>query len=131
MKNKSAALLTIRLILGFIVLAQGYGKIFVFGMNAVYNNFFAATYADILPEFLLWVTAYYTTFVELIAGILLVVGYKRDYALYAVASVLVIVTFGHGLAEPIWDTSHVMSRLLLTAALLLLPEEWDSWRLDR
>jgi len=51
--------------------------------------------------------------------------------LYALASVLVIVSFGHGLAEPIWDLSHMMYRLVLLATLLILPKEWDILRIDK
>jgi hypothetical protein len=45
--------------------------------------------------------------------------------------VLVIVTFGHGLAEPIWDLSHVMPRTILLVALLIIPKEWDSFSVDK
>ncbi len=128
--NRSIAVLTIRLILGFIFLMQGYGKVFKFGVSGVYENFFAKTYSGLLPDFLLQATAYYTSYIELIGGLLLVVGFKRDWALYALASVLVIVTFGHGLAETIWDLSHVMPRTVLLSALLLLPKEWDRFSLD-
>jgi len=128
--NKRIALLTIRLLLGFIFFFQGFGKIFKFGVDTVYNNFFATTYKDILPEFLLQGTAYYTSYVEFLGGALLIIGLKRDYTLYALASVLIIVTFGHGLVEPIWDVSHVMYRAMLLIALLLLPKEWDHYRLD-
>jgi len=128
--NQSVAVFTIRLVLGFLVLAQGFGKVFKFGVDAVYQNFFASTYKELLPDFLVIATAYYTSYVELIAGLMIVMGFKRDYALYALASVLIIVTFGHGLAEPIWDTSHVMPRLILLIALLLLPKEWDKWSVD-
>jgi len=41
-----------------------------------------------------------------------------------------LVTFGHGLAEPIWDLSHVMYRTMLLIALLLLPKTWDQWSVD-
>jgi len=128
--NKTIAVLTIRLVLGFIFLMQGYGKVFKFGVGNVYKNFFQASYSDILPDFLLQATAYYTSYIELIGGFLLVIGLARDYALYALASVLVIVTFGHGLSEPIWDLSHVMYRLILLIALLLLPKAWDRFSVD-
>lgn len=128
--NKKIALLTIRLLLGFIFFFQGFGKLFKFGVDNVYNNFFAKTYEGILPDFLLYGTAYYTSYIEFLGGILLIIGLKRDYTLYALASVLIIVTFGHGLVEPIWDLSHVMFRAILLLALLLLPKEWDHYRLD-
>ena len=129
--NRSIAVLTVRLILGFIFLLHGYGKAFTWGVENVYNmNFFYPTYKDLLPEYIIRATAYYTSYIELIAGILLVLGLLRYYALYALASVLIIVTFGHGLAEPIWDLSHVMYRAILVVTLLILPREWDRFSAD-
>ncbi len=129
--NKTVAATTVRLILGFIFLMQGYGKVFTWGVEKVYRmDFFYDTYKDLLPDFIIHATAYYTSYVELVAGFLLVVGFKRDYALYALASVLVIVTFGHGLSDPIWDLSHVMYRTILLVALLIFPKEWDRFSVD-
>ena len=130
-RNRSVAVLTTRLLLGFIFLMQGYGKVFTWGIEKLYNmEFFHETYKNILPDYITQATAYYTSYVELIGGFLLVLGFKKDYALYALASVLIIVTFGHGLAEPIWDLSHVMYRAILLIALLIIPKEWDSYSLD-
>ncbi len=128
--NRTIALLTMRLLLGFIFLMQGYGKVFHWGIDNVYKNFFQGTYRELLPDFLIQFTAYYTSFVELIAGFLLIIGLKIDWALYALASVLIVVTFGHGLAEPIWDLSHVMFRGILLLGILLLPKSWDRFSLD-
>lgn len=129
--NKSVAMLTLRLILGFIFLMQGFGKVFKWGVENVYNMaFFHEKYKDLLPDFIIHATAYYTSYIELIAGSLVVLGLKRDYALYALASVLVIVTFGHGLAEPIWNLSHVMYRTIPLVTLLILPREWDKFSID-
>lgn len=128
--NRNIGVLTMRLILGFIFFWQGYGKVFKFGIDNVYNNFFKKTYQDLLPDFIILATAYFTTFAELIAGFLLVIGLGRDWALYILAAVLVVVTFGHGMAEPIWDTSHVLVRALFLVPLLLLPKEWDVFSVD-
>ena len=129
--NRAMAVLTVRLILGFIFLMQGFGKVFTWGVENVYNmDFFYNTYKDILPDYVIKATAYYTSYIELIAGFLVVIGFKRDFALYLLASVLVIVTFGHGLIDPIWDLSHVMYRTILVVALLLLPQEWDKFSID-
>jgi uncharacterized membrane protein YphA (DoxX/SURF4 family) len=128
--NQSFAILTLRLLLGFIFLMQGFGKVFKWGVANVYDNFFKETYQDLLPDCLIQFTAYYTSYVELIAGFMLVIGLKRDWALYALASVLVIVTFGHGMTEPVWDLSHVMYRVVLLVTLLLLPKEWDKYSVD-
>ncbi|MGG8497391.1 DoxX family membrane protein [Tenacibaculum sp. TC6] len=130
MLNQYIAVLTIRLLLGLIFFFQGFGKVVTFGLDAVYKNFFLKDFSDLLPEFLLYATAYYTSIVELIDGFLLIIGFKRDLALYALASVLVIVTFGHGLKTPIWDLSHVMFRGILLISLLLLPKELDKFSID-
>ncbi|CAM1343095.1 DoxX family membrane protein [Tenacibaculum amylolyticum] len=130
MLNKQIAVLTIRLLLGFIFFFQGFGKVFKFGLDAVYKNFFAASYSEILPDALLLMTAYYTSIIELIGGFLLIIGFKRDISLYALASVLVIVTIGHGLKDPIWDLSHVLYRTILLVSLLLLPKELDRFSID-
>lgn len=129
-RNRQIAVVSLRLILGFIFFFQGFGKIFKFGLEAVYQNFFLTTYKDLLPDFLILSTAYYTSYIEFIGGLFLIIGLKRDLTLYALASVLIIVTFGHGLAEPIWDLSHVLYRTILLVSLLLLPKEWDIFSID-
>ena len=128
--NRSLGVLILRLILGFTFLMQGYGKVFNWGVENIYTNFFLP-YIEYLPQFLLKITAFYTSYIELIGGFLLVVGLFRNYSLYALGSVLVIVTFGHGLSEPIWDMQHVIYRAALLIPLLLLPEDWDKFHLDR
>ena len=128
--NRKIAVLTVRLLLGFIFFFQGFGKVFKFGLEAVHKNFFQSGYSELLPDFLLHFTSYYTSLVELIGGLLLILGFKRDIALYFLASVLIIVTFGHGLKDPIWDLSHVMYRAVLLISLLWIPKEYDVYTLD-
>ncbi len=128
--TRSAGMLLIRGILGLIFMMQGFGKVFKWGINNVYANSFQS-YEETLPKFILWFTAYYTSVIELIAGALLFMGLLRYWSAFALGTVLLIVTFGHGLASPIWDLSHVFPRTVLLAAYLLLPVEWDRWQLDR
>ncbi len=130
MKNQQIAVLTMRLLLGLIFFFQGFGKVFKFGLSNVYENFFLKSYGDLLPDFLLLFSAYYTSLIEFIAGFSLIIGFKRDIALYFLSSVLVIVTIGHGIKDPIWDLSHVMYRAILLVSLLLLPKELDKYSID-
>ncbi len=120
----------IRALLGIIFLMQGYGKIFTMGIHQVYENFFKVFESTILPKWLIVFAAYYTSYVELIGGILLLAGLFRIYAMYLLALDLLIVSFGHGLIEPIWDLSHVIPRGILLSALFLLPSAWDRWNMD-
>lgn len=128
--NQRIGVLTLRLLLGFIFLMQGYGKVFNWGVDGVYTSGFATESYQMFPDLLLYFFAYYTSYIELIGGLLLIIGLWRDYSLYALASVLVIVTFGHGLASPIWDLSHVMFRAIPLIGLLLLPKNWDRYSID-
>ena len=130
-KDKAVAILFARVLLGIIFLMQGYGKIFVITASKVYDMFFKVFETTFLPKSLIWFTLYYTSYSELLCGILLVIGLFRSYALYLLGINLLIVSFGHGLIEPVWDLQHVMPRAILLITLLLLPKEWDHWHADR
>jgi uncharacterized membrane protein YphA (DoxX/SURF4 family) len=120
----------IRTLLGMIFFMQGYGKVFTIGVSRVYDMFFKSFETSFLPKWLIVSTAYYTSYVELVGGFLLIIGLFRKYTLYLLAIDLLIVSFGHGLMEPIWDLSHVIPRAILLASLFLLPEVWDTWNID-
>ena len=130
MLNKVVGLFVLRVLLGLIFLMQGYGKVFKWGLDNIYQSFkpYEETF---LPKFSLVFAAYFTSYTELLGGMLLILGFFRNYALYALGAVLLIVSFGHGLSSPIWDLSHVFPRAIFLIALLLLPEEWDQWQIQR
>jgi uncharacterized membrane protein YphA (DoxX/SURF4 family) len=130
-KLRHAGTFFIRTLLGIIFLMQGYGKVFTMGVPHVYERFFKVFEDGVLPKWLIVFTAYYTSYVELIGGFLLVTGLFRKFAMYLLALDLLIVSFGHGLMEPIWDLSHVIPRAILLSALFLLPTDWDEWNLDK
>ena len=109
---------------------QGYGKVFKFTLPKVYDMFFKDFETTFLPKWLIWSAAYYTSYVELICGFLLIAGFLRKYALYLLAIDLLVVSFGHGLMEPIWDLSHVIPRAILLISLFMFPPEWDIWNID-
>ena len=128
--SRAAALLFTRALLGIIFLMQGYGKIFTYTVPKVYALFFKDFEKTFLPKWLIWGTAYYTSYIEMICGFLLIIGLFRKYALYLLAVDLLIVSFGHGILEPIWDLQHVMPRAVLLITVLLVPQQWDQWNTD-
>jgi uncharacterized membrane protein YphA (DoxX/SURF4 family) len=128
--SRAAAIFFIRTLLGVIFLMQGYGKIFTYTVPKVYNLFFKDFEKTFLPKWLIWGTAYYSSYVELICGFLLIIGFFRQYACYLLAIDLLIVSFGHGLMEPIWDLQHVMPRAILLITILIAPAQWDKWHTD-
>jgi len=128
--SRAAAVLFTRALLGIIILMQGYGKVFIFTVVKVYDMFFKDFEKTFLPKWLIWATAYYTSYVELICGFLLIFGIFRKYAFYLIAIDLLVVSFGHGMLEPIWDLQHVIPRAILLIALLVFPATWDKWHTD-
>jgi putative oxidoreductase len=128
---RTAALFFMRLLLGLIFFWQGFGKVFSWKISGVYENFFSPYESTILPEWFLWLTAYYTSFAELICGVLLILGLWRKPAYLLLGTVLIIVAFGHGMQDYIWDAKYVMHRALILIPLMLLPSEWDRWSLDQ
>ncbi len=130
-RNRVAALFLARTLTGLIFFWQGYYKVFVWGVAGVYERAFQPFEASLLPEFLLWATAYFTSFVEFLGGALLILGVARRAALYALGLVLLIVSFGHGLQEGIWDLHHVVFRAGGVVFLLWTDEAQDRWQLER
>ena len=128
--SRAGAIFFARVLLGIIFLMQGYGKIFTFTVAKVYHMFFADFEKTFLPKWLIWGTAYYTSYIELIGGLMLIIGFRSRCALFLLGADLLIVSFGHGLMEPIWDLQHVIPRAILLITVLLAPKDWDRWSLD-
>jgi len=128
--NKTWAILFARLVLGLIFLMAGVWKVFVLGPAGHVQKYFLPYSDTFLPVWSLWLVGYAIPFVELIGGALLIIGYQTRYALISLGFVLVIVTFGHLLKEPLYAFhEHVIPRLLLTVFLLMMPEEMDRFSL--
>jgi uncharacterized membrane protein YphA (DoxX/SURF4 family) len=128
--SRAAAILFTRVLLGIIFLMQGYGKIFTYTVPKVYDMFFREFEKTFLPKWLVVSTAYYTSYVELICGFLLITGLFRKYACYLLCIDLLVVSFGHGLMQPIWDLQHVTPRAILLITIMIVPREWDRWNSD-
>ncbi len=128
--NISYATLVARLLLGFIFLMQGFGKVFSIGVSNIYNGGFKVYEETFLPTFLLEFTAYFTSYGELICGLLIILGLFRKQAYLIIAVILVIVTFGHGLQSPIWDLQHVFVRSAFLLFLMMIPFDKDHFSLD-
>jgi len=130
-RQRSWALLFARLVLGLIFFMAGVWKVFQLGPLEHARKYFLP-YADtFLPVWSLWLVGVTIPVVELIAGGLLIVGLRVREALIALGVVLVIVTLGHLLREPLFNlTGHVIPRLALLLFLLWCPRENDWFSLD-
>ena len=130
--HRAWALLLARLVLGLIFFMAGVYKVFQMGPVAHATKWFVGPYAGtFLPTWALWATGVTVPVVELGAGALTLLGLRTRDALLALGAVLVLVTFGHLLAEPLYEFhTHVIPRLALVLYVLSLPRDEDRFSLD-
>ncbi len=130
--NRTWAILIARAILGLIFFMAGVWKVFTLGPVEHARRLFVEPYADtFLPAWSLWATGTVVPLVELVAGALLLLGLWTRPALLALGGVLVLVTFGHLLAEPLHQfNTHVIPRTALLLFLLTMPASDDRISLD-
>jgi putative oxidoreductase len=130
--NRAWALLVARLILGFIFFMAGVWKVFGLGPLEHARRLFVEPYVHtFLPRWSLWATGTVVPVVELFAGGLLLLGLRIRGALLALGAVLVLVTFGHLLLEPLYEFhTHVIPRAALLIFLLAMPAAEDRFSID-
>ena len=127
-RNRAFGLLGARLIIGCLSWQIAMHKLFINGLGAEMQWFQALNAWFPMP--VLWATNIYCALVEFVGGLMLVLGIKRDWALWGILSVLVIVNFGHGLEHEVWDIQQLVFRVGFLLLLLLLPADWDVLRLE-
>jgi uncharacterized membrane protein YphA (DoxX/SURF4 family) len=130
--DRAWAIFFCRAILGLIFFMAGIYKCFVMTPVGHARYYFVGPYADsFLPTWSLWATGTAVPLVELTAGALVLVGFKTRPAALSLGGVLVLVTFGHLLKEPLYEFhTHVIPRLALLTVVLLMPREEDAISLD-
>jgi uncharacterized membrane protein YphA (DoxX/SURF4 family) len=130
--HRAWALLLARLVLGLIFAMAGAYKVFDQGPIEHARQWFLPYRDTFLPVWSLWAVGTAIPFVELGAGVLVAIGWRVPAALIALGGVLVLVTFGHLLKEPLYPFhEHVIPRLALVLFLLMVPRAEDRYSLDR
>jgi uncharacterized membrane protein YphA (DoxX/SURF4 family) len=96
------------------------------------RRLFVEPYAQtFLPRWSLWATGTVVPIIELVAGALLLLGFRTREALLALGGVLVLVTFGHLLLEPLYEFhTHVIPRGGLLLFVLAMPPLEDRFSID-
>jgi len=129
--NWAWAILFARLVLGLIFFMAGVYKVFQQGPIEHARQWFLPYSDTFLPVWSLWATGVTIPFVELIAGGLVILGFRTRDALIALGCVLAVVTFGHLLKEPLYEFhTHVIPRLALLLFIMVLPHEADRFSVD-
>jgi uncharacterized membrane protein YphA (DoxX/SURF4 family) len=129
---KAWAIFFARAVVGLIFFMAGVWKVFTLGPAGHVRRYFLPFQDTFLPTWSLWAVGFTIPFVELIAGGLVIIGLLTRPALISLGCVLVIVTFGHLLHQPLYALhEHVIPRLALVLLVLLLPREWDRFSIDQ
>ncbi|MFM7823531.1 MAG: DoxX family protein [Bacteroidota bacterium] len=128
--SKMVAIMTARVILGLLFLFQGYDKIFRVGIGQVSNAVNTGIGNGFLSPKLVNTTVFISSWIELIAGGMMVLGIFKTIASVALCANLIVVTIGFSWSKPIWDEMHVFVRLSLLLLVMMLPTQWDQLSLD-
>jgi uncharacterized membrane protein YphA (DoxX/SURF4 family) len=129
--RRSWAIFFVREVLGFIFFMAGVYKVFRLGPLEHARKYFLPFAQTFLPVWSLWATGTVIPIVEFLAGMMLIIGLRVREALIALGFVLVIVTFGHLLENPLYPFhEHVIPRLALLVFILLFPTDDDRISLD-
>lgn len=118
-------------VLGLIFFMAGVYKVFQQGPAGHVRQWFLPYSDTFLPVWSLWAVGYTIPFVELIGGAMVLVGWRKRWGLVSLGCVLLIVTFGHLLKEPLYAFhEHVFPRLVLLAFVLAVPPDVDQLSVD-
>ncbi len=128
--NENIAVLIARLFLGVLFFIQGYDKVFNLKLKEVICGFREELGEKNFSDPVLKVSAYYSSYAELVGGILLIAGFLKFYALCALGIDLLLVAVAMGVIKPLWSMDYVFPRLVLLLILLFLPPHLDIFSLD-
>jgi len=125
-----AAYLLIRIILGIVFISSGYDKLMRIGIGKVKEEYALQLQKYRMPAFVFSFTAFFSTWAELIGGILILFGLFKFIALSVLGIDLVLVTLAMVLLQPLYDLKLVFARLLLILILFVGNIGLDLFSLD-
>lgn len=121
----------VRVMLGLTFFMAGWFKCFEITPLGHARRFFTEPYADSwIPGFLLLIAGIAVPVLELVAGFLLIVGWRVREALLVLGFILLLVTYGHLLKEPLYSLqAHIFPRTILMVIVFCLDQ--DRFSIDR
>lgn len=120
----------IRIILGVLFFFQSYDIIFRIGMKNTCDTVSEGCRKKKIPDWFSKFSVISSTYVQLIGGLLLMLGLFTPITMLMLGINLILVTIGFSFLQGIWDMQHVFPRLVLLIALFLIPADWDLWSID-
>lgn len=124
------AVLIVRVFLGLLFFLQGYDKIFRVKVKQVVETIHTPLAEHGVPQFFSVIGAYFTSYVELICGATLIIGFAKYWSLYLLGFDMLFAALTFGIVESMWDMKHIFPRLILLVFLLIVPSQWDVISVD-
>ena len=128
-KNVMAVFIA-RIFLGFLFFFQGFDAVFNIKVKGVIQAIEEPLASKGIARSFILFGAYYTSYVELIAGFCLIIGFAKYYSLYLLGFDLVFDSVAFGIVKPMWDMQFVFPRIVLLLFFLVAPSEWDVLSID-
>ncbi len=124
------AVFTTRIFLGFLFFFQGYDAIARVGIKNLTESLHFPLSENGVPKAMTAAGVWIISFIQLIGGIFLIIGFVKYYALYLLGLNLVVTSIAYGIIKPMWDMQFVFPRLVILIFLLIVPPQWDVLSVD-
>lgn len=126
--NTALAAFLVRWLLGILFVMAGTWKVFVLTPAVHAQKMFVEGMAGHwIPDFLLTFFGMTIPFVELAAGIALLLGLYTRLTAFCVGLLLLITTYGHALQQPLFNIDgHTFTRMALVIFLLMIARGSDT-----
>ncbi|MFN3343852.1 MAG: DoxX family membrane protein, partial [Flavobacteriales bacterium] len=102
-----------RILLGVLLLYQGIDKVFGLGIKRVSETYRQELNKAWIPSWVFHITAYYSSWVELIGGGLLILGLFKVVVLPLIAFNFLLVAMAMSTMSPLWDMRYLFPRVVL------------------
>jgi putative oxidoreductase len=120
----------LRVILGSLFFFQAYDKLFRIGLDENYRVFEEECQAKKIPIWFMKFSVVLSSYIELIGGLLLIIGLFQSYTMYLLGINLMMVSIGFGYLQGLWNMRYVFPRIVFLALLYLIPMDQDVWSFD-
>ena len=124
------ATLLVRVVLGILFFMQGYDKIFRIGIGVAAEAASTPMTYRIFGKSILKTAILISSWIEMVAGALLIAGFQRDAALILLSADMIVAGIVFSMIKPMWDMQFYFPRLVLLVFLMIIPLGWDIYSLD-
>jgi len=124
------ATLLVRVVLGILFFMQGYDKIFRIGIGVTAEAASTPVTDRIFGKSIFKTAILISSWIELVAGALLIAGFQRDAALILLCVDMLAAGIIFTLIKPMWDMQFYFPRLAMLVFLMIIPPGWDIFNID-